>query len=448
MKRPLMAALLTALPVFAPITAHAGNSEPIILVHGFVGWGPNEMYGYKYWGGLNDVASALTTVRPSWCTSNDCQIMTAVVGPVSSNWDRAVELFYQIKGGCVNYGHHHSTTIKRLDSSTGLPINSAPYLSHVQTLDGQNGAPSKCYTGLYPQWDANHKIHLIGHSMGGQTIRLLNNLLRYGSPADVAEEPALNDESLQANPFTGGKYWLHSMTTVATPHNGTTLASLVQLAQVAQQAVAAVATAANISGANMIYDFKLDQWNLTRLTGESWDSYSSRVYNSSVWTNNTDISAWDLSPDGAKVQNDSDSIDPNTYYYSIGTQQTYKETWWPFYAWHPYGWLTSIFQPQADAMGHYTRNQAGHVVINDSWFQNDGVVNTISTRAPTTGTTAQPSVNFNWNGAPVKGTWQYMGTWDWDHMDMVGNLCENNDWAHCDPRQTYKDQAVRLWNLN
>jgi triacylglycerol lipase len=29
------------------------------------------------------------------------QVMTAAVGPISSNWDRAVELYYQIKGGCA-----------------------------------------------------------------------------------------------------------------------------------------------------------------------------------------------------------------------------------------------------------------------------------------------------------------------------------------------------------
>ena len=30
------------------------------------------------------------------------------VGPVSSNWDRAIEAYYQLKGGQVDYGNSHS----------------------------------------------------------------------------------------------------------------------------------------------------------------------------------------------------------------------------------------------------------------------------------------------------------------------------------------------------
>lgn len=30
----------------------AQNNYPIVPVHGFLGWGPQEMVGYKYWGGF------------------------------------------------------------------------------------------------------------------------------------------------------------------------------------------------------------------------------------------------------------------------------------------------------------------------------------------------------------------------------------------------------------
>ena len=36
----------------------------------------------------------------------------------------------------------------------------------------------KKYQGLYPQWSAKNPIHIIGHSMGGQTARMLDYLLR------------------------------------------------------------------------------------------------------------------------------------------------------------------------------------------------------------------------------------------------------------------------------
>ena len=66
------------------------NKHPIILVHGFMGWGRDEMGSYRYWGGKNDIENELK--------KNGFEVYTSNVGPVSSNWDRAIELFYQIKG--------------------------------------------------------------------------------------------------------------------------------------------------------------------------------------------------------------------------------------------------------------------------------------------------------------------------------------------------------------
>ena len=111
-----------------------------------MGWGPDEMAGYKYWGGKNDITNYLK--------EQGFEVYTASVGPVSSNWDRAVELFYQIKGGQVDYGQDHAKTF-------GL----------IQKPEAKN------FPGLYPEWDKNHPIHIIGHSMGGQTGRMLQYLL-------------------------------------------------------------------------------------------------------------------------------------------------------------------------------------------------------------------------------------------------------------------------------
>ena len=65
------------------------NEYPIVLVHGFMGWGPKEMGSYSYWGGKYDLIKDLEEKGHTLYISN--------VGPVSSNWDRAVELYYQIK---------------------------------------------------------------------------------------------------------------------------------------------------------------------------------------------------------------------------------------------------------------------------------------------------------------------------------------------------------------
>ena len=78
----------------------ASNNHPIILVHGFIGWGRDEMNGYYYWGGKMDLESYLRSMG--------YDVYTVSVGPISSNWDRAIEMFYQIKGGSVDYGKSHS----------------------------------------------------------------------------------------------------------------------------------------------------------------------------------------------------------------------------------------------------------------------------------------------------------------------------------------------------
>ncbi|TDH67942.1 hypothetical protein CCR75_009576 [Bremia lactucae] len=181
---------LLALSIVLP--AHASNRFPIILVHGFTGWGRDELNGFRYWGGLQgDFETKLN--------DQGYTVYTAAVGPFSSNWDRACELYAVIKGGQVDYGQIHSTTY-----------------NHFRF--GRN------YTGLYPQWGTTNsdgsinKVHLVGHSMGGQTIRMLAQMLAYGTTGAPTVEDRLSHPL-----FKGGKKWVHSITTISTPNQGTTL---------------------------------------------------------------------------------------------------------------------------------------------------------------------------------------------------------------------------------
>ena len=43
----------------------------------------------------------------------------------------------------------------------------------------------KTYEGIYKDWKPGQKVHLVGHSMGGQTIRQLEELLRNGSREEI-----------------------------------------------------------------------------------------------------------------------------------------------------------------------------------------------------------------------------------------------------------------------
>ena len=123
----------------SPSFLHSQNDYPIVLVHGFMGWGPNEMGPYNYWGGKHDMVQAFEKQGHIIYVSN--------VGPVSSNWDRAVELYYQIKGGQVDYGKGHSNIYGIVQK----PRN-------------------KIYKGLYPEWSPDNPIHLIAVSYTHLTL--------------------------------------------------------------------------------------------------------------------------------------------------------------------------------------------------------------------------------------------------------------------------------------
>jgi triacylglycerol lipase len=409
MRLPLAVALFViSATLFVTSAARAANDNPVILVHGFGGFGRNELLGYKYWGGFEDLE---TQLNESGRTT-----YTAVMGPLSSDWDRAVELYYQIKGGCVDYGEAHSD-----------------YFGHAQTV------PEKCFPGLYPQWSEHHPVHLVTHSMGGSTAKMLVHLLESGG---APLEPGL---------FGGKKSgWITSLTTIASPNNGTSLADVVSdHVPFVVDLVAGVAALAGISsGDNLVYNFKMEQWGLRRAPREGFISYRNRVKDSSIWTDpiaRLDLSLWSLSPDGAREQNEWVETWSNVYYYSYATKTTYREIssrgWeFPLLSTNP---LTVVFSTPAPAplqpgMGNYTSSEPGSVLVDASWWANDAVVNTKSMKAPDNASTTV----VDYNGRSERGKWNYMGLFSgFDHFDVLGWL---NRW---DAQGFYSEHIDRLKSL-
>ncbi|MEG2015851.1 MAG: lipase, partial [Oscillospiraceae bacterium] len=129
------------------------NNYPVILVHGFSGFGEDEAITklfpyYGMWNGnVNKIYKKLGT-----------ECYTPSIGAFSSAWDRACELYAHIVGGRVDYGKVHSE--KNNHKRFG-----------------------KTYKALVPNWGKLdgygkiHKINLIGHSFGGPTVRLFIELL-------------------------------------------------------------------------------------------------------------------------------------------------------------------------------------------------------------------------------------------------------------------------------
>lgn len=389
--------------------SQAASNDTVVLIHGFSGWGRDEMAGFKYWGGFNDIEANLK--------QQGVPTVTVAVGPFSSNWDRAVEAYYQLKGGCVDYGKAHA-------------------LKHNHKQFG------RCYKPLLTNWDSNSRINIIAHSQGGQTARVLAQLLNNGAINEVLAS-GNNTSAL----FTGGKSWIRSMTTISSPHRGTTLTKANNLIlNYANNVLQAVATAKTLAVNNLIYDFKMDQWDLTKQPNESLTNYLNRVMQSKVLTDNTntDNAIYDLSPEGAEALNKWVTDSSDIYYFSLSTDSSWSLITGIAY---PTPLTSLVLQPITLWLGTY-RNvapQVGEIYIDQTWAHNDGVNNTISMKAPSNASV----VEFNANTmVPTKGTWQHLGTLqDWDHMDIVGWTTVMNPLDFKNPTDFYMNLGKYVHSL-
>jgi triacylglycerol lipase len=365
--------LALACVVLSAAPVEAANNDPVILVHGFLGFGPDTYpgSGFLYWGGYNNIAARMQRYKGPHA------VYTAGVGAISSNWDRAAELYAQIKGGCVDYGASH---VVRYDTP-GQPQRPAGKCWAADAADNPHGYP----LAFYPQWDAAHPVHLVGHSQGGTTIRALVQLLEHGSPD--------GDEG-GGDLYRGGKTgWVRSVVTLSAPHNGTTLRDAVL---------------------NVLPD----------LRSPLRDILDNR------------LAHWELSPDGAREFNRWARTSSSVFYFSVGTRATVAGAWccngsdrvlapiqssrfqYPradmmaYFRTYAGEWIVpSLAQP---GMGSYTQSAPGRVAIDSSWFASDGVVNTVSMRAPD----GHPVRDYD--GTALRGSWNFLGTYEgYDHFDIL-----------------------------
>lgn len=382
----------------------AQNNYPIVLIHGFMGWGPEEMGGYNYWGGREDFAQML---RDEGHT-----VFTVSVGPVSSNWERAIEIYTQLKGGRVDYGKAH-----------------AEKFNIIQKPDG------KVYESLYPEWDENHPVHLVGHSMGGQTARMLQYLL--------IQEIVVNAETgeLEKSDLLGQSHsnWIRSITSIATPHNGTTLADVVTKTIPFVQYFVGVA---GVVGTRF-YDFDLEQWGFSRGKDETWTGYVKRMRTHDAWASKN-MSSWDLSIEGAKEQNGFLLADPDVYYFSISTSTTEKKDDSAFHI--PIEGTSILTRTRSKMLGSRAGYWADGTPTDSTWYENDGIVNTCSMAGPTTGINgADPIVNYDENDLLIPGQWYALGLIQMDHWNIMGHL--GDDQSNGLAKHIISKQATRLKSL-
>lgn len=369
------------------------NQDPIILVHGFNGFtddiNPNVLS--HYWGGdkLN--------IRQD-LEQNGYNAYEASISAFGSNYDRAVELYYYIKGGTVDYGAAH-----------------AERYGHERY--------GKTYEGVYKDWQPGQKVHLVGHSMGGQTVRQLEELLRNGSQEEIEYQKTHGGD---ISPLLQGGHdnMVSSITTLGTPHNGTHAADELGNEALVRQVVFDLGK--RLGNKNSRVDFGLSQWGLKQQPGESYISYLLRVKNSKLWQSK-DNGFYDLTRDGATDLNRKTSLNPNIVYKTYTAEAT-----------HP----TLIGKQKADYNMFLPFTVTGNVIgkaTEKEWRENDGLVSVISSQHPFNQAYTEAT------DTNQKGIWQVTPTkHDWDHVDFVGQDSTDTKRSREELQQFWYDLADDL----
>ena len=396
----VMAGSLLLLPAAAADTQQSGAERyPTIYVHGLMGWGEHDqIYAVTpYWG--------LTSDLMPYLTGKGYESYAASVGPLSSAWDRACELYAQLTGTTVDYGAAHAAEYG--------------HARYGVTYDKP----------LFEGWSADKKINLVGHSFGGATIRLFLDILADGSAEEQAAAKAAGTE---VSPFfQGGKAdWVYSLTTLAAPHNGTTfLECCGDMTQFAAEASTTMAKLLGISDFKGVYDFQLEQFGFYRKDGETVLEALDRVLHSDFLSHNDNVFR-DLTIDRALELNDDIEIQPNVYNFSYAGDKTRQST--------ITGERTSavdmtpLFVPFANQMcGYYDQTTAGGFRIDKSWAPNDGLVNTVSALYPTdsagrcltkSGKTGYVQQDGYSNVDYQPGVWNVMPVRHYDHGNFIAGM--------------------------
>ncbi|MCE5153735.1 YSIRK-type signal peptide-containing protein [Staphylococcus hyicus] len=346
------------------------NKDPFVFVHGFTGFvGEVAAKGENYWGGTK--ANLQNHLRKAGYETYE-----ASVSALASNHERAVELYYYLKGGRVDYGAAHSEKY-----------------GHERY--------GKTYEGVLKDWKPGHPVHFIGHSMGGQTIRLLEHYLRFGDKAEIAYQQ--QHGGIISELFKGGQdNMVTSITTIATPHNGTHASDDIGNTPTIRNILYSFAQMSSHLGT---IDFGMDHWGFKRKDGESLTDYNKRIAESKIW-DSEDTGLYDLTREGAEKINQKTELNPNIYYKTYTGVATHE---------------TQLGKHIADLGMEFTKILTGNYIgsVDDIlWRPNDGLVSEISSQHPSD----EKNISVDENSELHKGTWQVMPTMKgWDHSDFIGN---------------------------
>ena len=335
-----------------------------IFVHGLSGWGSYDE-NYKrmpYWGMRGGDLMEFLRERGFSCYA-------ASVAPTGSAWDRACELYAQIAGTRVDYGAAHS----------------AEYRHDRFGRDFTGNA-------LIPEWSPEARLVLIGHSFGGVTSRLFAELLANGDP----EEKEAGGDDISPLFLGGMGSRIHSIVTLAAPTNGTTAYDLFEDPSFHPENV------------------KVPAWS--RPFASMMIKRATPVKDG---RDERDYAGYDMHIDRALALNRRISTLPDVYYFAVPGSFSTKQKDGTH---RPKKGMDPMFVMRSCQIGAYSGKTADGFVIDETWRENDGLVNTVSAGAPI----GAPSVKYDKNHVEP-GVWNVFPAYDGDHMTFQGGLMTKRD---------------------
>ncbi len=393
MKR-LFALIIAAILIFCTfsVAAFAEDKDktenyPFVFVHGLMGWGDYQLINefVPYWGTTaGDVLGYLENQGYDVCA--------ATIGGNSSAWDRACELYAQLAGTTVDYGKAHSE-------------------EHGHARFGRTYNKPLCES--FGQRDENGdiiKINLIGHSMGGVTVRLFASILEYGAPEEVAAGDDVSDF------FKGGKgEYIHSITTLSAPHNGSLAADKENLPiiNIMVHCFYYIWGVLDNTPLRPLWDIQLEHFGFTDYPPDGFEGKFDFALIETM-LNSKDSAYYDLTVKGAAEANERIRMLDNVYYYSYHSECVYEGPvtgrLYPEISMNPLFLLTS------PDICSYNRNELYGIPIDESWRVNDGIVSTNSAHHPA----GEPYVDFDAENVDT-GVWNVMPLIkSMDHTDYMG----------------------------
>ncbi|MGN0463733.1 MAG: esterase/lipase family protein [Acutalibacteraceae bacterium] len=367
------------------VPAFAGNAGktnyPFIFVHGMSGWGEDSPQESKtpYWG-TQPENNVMTYLRDRGYT-----VYNPAVGAYSSAWDRACELYAKLTGTVVDYGEAHSK-------------------KYGHERFGRD------YTGkaaMGEPWDLESPLNFVGHSFGGETVRLLASLLAYG---DEDEKAACADCS---ELFKGGhEKGVYSVSTISSPHNGSTVSNYASDLVVPEFIMMLVMHYQSVKGESK-GDLMLDQWGLSAdpASGEKVRFSPAKCMKLAL---SGDHCGYDLTVQGAEKLNKKIKTVRTAYYFSYSACITKTGKC---------GYTTADKQYNIYKMFYLTSFLAsasvnmfvGGKFIDKSWGANDGIVPVKSALYPFD----EDHITYDAERTLQTGVWYVMSTlMGVDHYDF------------------------------